>query len=135
MSDYELLSYIEQLATAIGTRGDGMMTGMFAYLVACYLVAEKLRRVFFIALSTMYLFFSLFALAGMRAGAQRLVAATSEAASRESLTIQMEMFNQNAGEYALYSTSYLLLFYFCSIVISIVAGSYMKAGKSGVRNA
>jgi len=78
MTDYELLSLYSEYAQLFATMVAVYISVLFAYLLASYIVAEKLTRIQFWLLSLLFLYVSFDIVSGVRIHGARAASLQSE---------------------------------------------------------
>ena len=129
MTDYEIVDLMQSHVSSVGEVGTYLVTGVFAFIIACYLTAKRLNTAAFVGLLLIYLPYAIIQLVGLYTNLRRLESILNAAASRETLTKEIELFSEAAMTGTEYFVIAMTSYFTFAVVASLVFGLLIKTGK------
>jgi hypothetical protein len=112
---------------------EAILVGIFAFLTACYFAGRHLSWLAFSILVALFLLYGYTHLVGMYHTFENLIVLISEATSRPSLSDKVPLYSKDNVVATAESLPMNMGLYGIAILISIVFGALLKAGKLRVQ--
>ena len=129
MTDYEIVDLMQSHVTSVGEIGTYLVTGLFAFIITCYITSRKLNTVAFAGLLAVYIPYAIIQLLGLYTNLGRLKGILIEAASRESLTKEVQIFTESTMTATDNIVSFMMSYFILAVIASIIFGFLIKSGK------
>ena len=129
MTDYEIVDLMQSHIESLGAIGTYLITGVFGFIIACYVAGKKMSTLAFWGLASIYLPYATIQILGIYSNLTRLNAILLEAASRQTLTEEIEVFSDSAMVGTDIYVPVMMSYYIFAVLASLVFGWAIQTGR------
>lgn len=129
MTDYEIVDLMQSHIESLGALGTYLITGVFGFIIACYVAGKKMNTLAFIGLVSIYLPYATMQILGIYSNLTRLHAIISEAASRQTLTEEIEVFSESSMVGADIYVPFMMSYWVFAVIASLIFGLAIQTGR------